>query len=224
LHFVQLLSSASLSTVFLFFMIYVSGHPLLLLPMTMANAVVIMVAQPLWVRLSAAFGARAVYLFSLCGWSAVTLSWMLVVRDSTPLVAVPWLGTLTLQDIGVVARYMLAGFFNSGMTLLSTTMLTDTIDYARQRDGTTQEGRFVGAWSALERLALAAGPLWIGPFLQAFDFHHASGGAIAQSDVAIVGIRLAAAGIPAVLCLCTIPLVMRYPLGRRGSSDRRAHA
>jgi Na+/melibiose symporter-like transporter len=103
-------------------------------------------------------------------------------------------------------------------------MLTDTIDYARQRNGTTQEGQFVGAWSALERLALAAGPLWIGPFLQAFDFHHASGGAIAQSNMAILGIRFAAAGIPAVLCLCTIPLVLRYPLGRGSPSIRRAHA
>jgi GPH family glycoside/pentoside/hexuronide:cation symporter len=213
LHFIQLLSSASTSTAFLFFMIYVSGHPLLLLPMTMLNAVVIISTQPLWVRLSGRLGAKPAYLIAVCSWSAVSLTWMLVKRDSVALLSIPWLGSLTVQDVEVLARYMLVGVFNSGMTLLSVTMLTDTIDYARRRSGVTREGAFVGAWSALEKVALAAGPLWIGPFLQAFGFRHASGEVIAQSATAILGIRLAAAGIPAVLCLLTIPLILRYPLG-----------
>jgi GPH family glycoside/pentoside/hexuronide:cation symporter len=225
LHFVQLLSAASLSTAFLFFMIYVSGHPLLLLPMTMANAVVIILVQPLWVRLSSTLGTRSAYLIALCGWSAVSVSWMLVVRESAPLLSVPWLGPLTGQDIGVLCRYMLAGLFNSGLTLLSVAMLTDTMDYARRRSGVNRDGAFAGAWSALEKLALAAGPLWVGPFLQAFGFHPASAQVVAQSDQAILGIRLAAAGIPAALCLFTIPLVLRYPLGReRSSRDCGAHA
>ena len=61
----------------------------------------------------------------------------------------------------------------------------------------------------------------MGPFLQWLDFTssgagHGGGHLVPQSDTALLAIRLAAAGIPALLCLATIPLVMRYPLAEAG--------
>jgi len=210
-HFIQLLAGASQTTVFLFFMIYIGGHPLLLLPMTMINSSLVILAQPFWVRLSLRLGKKQVYLGALICWSMVCASWFFVHRDGVALFTVPGIGPLTMQDLGVIGRYVLSGFFNGAVTLLSISMMTDTVEHDRKITGVGQEGVFSGAWSALEKTAVAMGPLWVGAFLEIFGFQHATTGFAAQSDSALLGIGLSVAIIPALLNLLTIPLVLRYP-------------
>ena len=210
-HFIQLLAGASQSTVFLFAMIYMSGHPALLLLMTMANSSCVILVQYFWVRMSIRFSKKKVYLFAIIAWSIVCFSWFFVHTGSAAAFAVPGFGMLTVQDVGVVARYVLSGALNGGITLMSLSMLTDTVEHDRKLTGVGHEGVYSGAWSALEKIAFASGPLWVGPFLQAFGFVHSTTGAAAQSLSAIHGVGLAVAVIPAVLVFLTVPLALRYP-------------
>jgi GPH family glycoside/pentoside/hexuronide:cation symporter len=193
--------------------------------MTMLAVVVIIAAQPVWIGLSRRMGPKRAYILAVSGWSVVSMSWMLVRPDTVDVIDLPLIGALTAQELGVLGRHVLIAGFNTGMTLLSLSMLTDTVEHDREVTGEAREGAYVGAWSAFEKIALAAGPLWVGPFLQAFDFAAGAGGhggaLVPQSATALWAIRLAAAGIPALICLCTSPLVLRYPLDRRGEGGPR---
>jgi GPH family glycoside/pentoside/hexuronide:cation symporter len=218
-HFIQVLAAASNSTAFLFYMIYVIGRPLVLLPMTIAGALMIIAAQPFWVWLAKKTGSRNAYTVALVGWASVCLSWSFAWRSGGVLVTIPLIGDLGWQDVALILRYLLAGLFNSGVTLLSVVMLTDTMAFDRERSGAPREGAFGGAWSALEKIALASGPLWVGPFLLLFHFRHGVGANIVQGPDAIWGIKLAASVLPAALCLLTLPLIALYSIGSQPLID-----
>jgi GPH family glycoside/pentoside/hexuronide:cation symporter len=91
-------------------------------------------------------------------------------------------------------------------------MLTDTIEYQRRTTGIAREGVFSGVWSAAEKLAFAMGPLIAGLVMSWYGYQSSQTGAVAQSDDAVVGIKLLYSLIPATMQLISLLIFSRYRL------------
>ncbi|MFZ5615722.1 MAG: MFS transporter [Pseudomonadota bacterium] len=101
---------------------------------------------------------------------------------------------------------LVAGFGFGGLQLLPFAMLTDVIHDAREQ-GEDAAGSFTGVWTAVEKGALAVGPLIVSLFLSLGDF---VSGAPDQPETAMLGIRMALAAAPALLIVASFPAIMRY--------------
>lgn len=105
---------------------------------------------------------------------------------------------------GVVWLTALVGVGFGGLQLLPFAMLTDVIHAARLR-GRDLAGLLTGAWTAVEKGALALGPAILGTLLSLGGF--VSGLAV-QHEGAALAIRAGLAGLPALLVLASVPVLL----------------
>ncbi|MCC2976535.1 MFS transporter [Sphingomonas sp. PL-96] len=210
--FIQNIGQAASYTVIGFIFLYALDAiwliPLFVLSMSLGS----ILSQPFWLSLSRRFGKERCYVAGSIGWAAVTATWFYLRPGNDVLVTLPLVGPLATQHVLVLVRGVFIGVVNSGFVLLALSMLTDTVDYQRQRFGVAHEGVFSGLFSAAEKLAFALGPLVGGIVLSLFGFHSSTGGAVAQSPQAITGILLLYSFIPAGAQLASLLLFSRYRL------------
>jgi GPH family glycoside/pentoside/hexuronide:cation symporter len=214
--FIQSVSQACSYTVIGFFYLYVLKNVSIILTFVLVMCSASLVAQPMWISLSRRFGKERCFVAASLGFVAITLTWFLVRPGDDVLVRLPLAGALSTQDVLVLGRAIVIGLLNSGFTLLTLSMLTDTIDLQRQRHGFAQEGVFSGLFSALEKLAFATGPLIAGVVLSASGFLSSTGGAVSQPHKAVIGIQLIYSLIPAGILLSSLAVFSQYRVREKG--------
>lgn len=210
--FIQSIGQASGYTVIGFIYLYALKAiwiiPLFVLLMSIAG----ISAQPMWLALSRRHGKARCYVIASLIWTAVTATWFFIHPADDEIVTIAGVGALGTQHLLVLARGIVIGVVNSGFIMLSLSMLTDTIDYERQRGGAANEGVFSGIFTAAEKLAFALGPLVAGVVMSAFGFISSTGGAAQQTPTAITGIILLYSVIPVATQLVSLAIFSRYRL------------
>ena len=211
-HFMTMLGSASGATAFVLFITYMTGRPDLFLYMSIVNAIMIVAAQPVWLWISDRLGKRRALMIAMVAVTLIQGSYALV-RPGAPIVAtLPFFGAASWEDIGLLARHMAIGLTMSGVTLLGLALLTDMLEIHRRETGDSREGAFIGIWSAVEKFGIAAGPLWVGPFLSMMGFSQSTGGAMgAQPPSVLIGLIMAFGFLPALFYAIPIPFIARFP-------------
>jgi len=210
--FIQGIGQASGYTVIGFYYLYALGEVSLIPKFIIVMSVGSMISQPTFFYLSKWFGKERVYWVSSILWTLITITWFFVHSGSPVLFELPLLGAVTEQGGLVLVRGFFLGIVNTGFLLLSFSMLTDTIEYQRRKTGVANEGVFSGLWSAAEKLAFALGPLIAGFVMSLYGFESSNHGAIAQSEDAVVGIKLLYSFIPVTTQVLSLIVFSRYRL------------
>jgi GPH family glycoside/pentoside/hexuronide:cation symporter len=113
----------------------------------------------------------------------------------------------------VVALVVLVGVGYAGMQMFPLAMLPDVIAADEASSGERRAGVFTGVWTAAETLGLAIGPGLLGGLLAVAGYVSSTGDeVVAQSDAAVLAVRLGFSVIPAVLVLGSLPVLARYRL------------
>lgn len=158
---------------------------------------VVIAAQPLWIKLSAAFGRKRVYIAAALGHAVVQAAWG--VMAGAPLGAI----------YGVVVLFAL---FNSGWSLMGYSLLSDVIAKDETERGESRAGVFSALWTGADKIGFAlGGTLLTGLVLSAFGFSSALAvtGA-AQPGSALVGVAMAFSFLPAAFNLAAAALYARF--------------
>lgn len=190
--------------------IFAIGNIALLPGFIIVMSVAGLLSQPFWMATSARYGKLAMFVVATLGWTAVTLSWYLVGSAGTASVEVPLFGVLPMEQVLVLVRGVVIGFFNSGFVLLAISMLTDTINHGRKHEATPADGALAGIFTATEKLAFAVGPAIGGVILSVMGLQSSTNGAAVQSAEAIRGILLLYSLIPGAFALLSLLFLRNY--------------
>ncbi|WP_448585309.1 MFS transporter [Thermaurantiacus sp.] len=191
----QLVGLAAMQASILFFIVQVLGVSEGVVGVYVTLTTVAMLASmPLWVRLGRRFRKRDLFIGACLGYALVKLSFLL---------AAPGEPALLIHMRGIAG-----GLLTGGVLLMGQSILPDAIDWDCQRSGVRREGLYAGAYSLVEKSSMALGPLLVGLILSGFGFDpQAAKAGIAQTNVAVTGVYLGAAVLPALLyALSAIPL------------------
>jgi len=210
--FVQGIGQASSYTVLGFVFFYALGAIWLVPAFIVVMVIGSGLSQPIWLALSRRYGKERCYVGASLAWAAVTVSWFWARPGDDILVTLPVIGPLATQHVLALVRAIIIGPVNAGFLLLGLSLLTDTVDYQRQRFGVAHEGVFSGIFSAAEKLAFAMGPLLAGIVLSICGFKSSTGGAAAQGPRAITGILLLYSLIPATTQVLSLLIFSRFQL------------
>lgn len=202
--FAQYISIAIFSGTKLLFMLNVlkvgyEGIIHLALAQNIAGAI----ATPLFVKLGRRLGKRVTYLISITLLAIAYMSWGLV--EPNP------------SNWEIWWRGALAGVGGTGMTLMSISMLPDTMEYDRRRSGgLRREGIFSSLYAIVEKLGYALGPLIIGAYLSLAGYISTTDGALVQQPFEVIrALYFGAAAIPALLLGISAALIWYYTLDER---------
>ena len=209
-YLVQSVAQASGYAVVGFVFLYAIGDINLLLPFILVMASGSISSQPFWLKLSRRLGKERAFWIACLGWTIVTLTWLWVEPGNDVLTKVVFLGEVSTQDLLVLIRAFIIGVTNSGFSLLSFSMLTDTIEGQRNKDGVVDEGVFSGIFTAVEKLAFALGPLIAGLVLSATGFESSVGGAIEQNSESIRGMVWCYSVVPVIGMLLSLAIFIKY--------------
>lgn len=106
---------------------------------------------------------------------------------------------------------VLIGASFSGVFLLPSAMVPDTVEYDERISGQRREGAIYGAWVFVQQTGMACGTFLVGVYLDAIG--HRSGAALATPEEPLI-IKLGFALVPAALLLAAIFIVRHYQLQR----------
>lgn len=151
-----------------------------------------LVGMPLWVAIDRRVG-------KLVGWAVAVATYALLGLG----LAVSAPGRLPYVA-GVV---VLMGLAYGGTQVFPFALLPDAIAAGRSQSGVEQGGLLAGLLTASEKCGNALGALVAGLVLQVSGFREAGGGAVEQPQSALLGIRLAASVVPALLLLSSLPVI-----------------
>ncbi|WP_165168361.1 glycoside-pentoside-hexuronide (GPH):cation symporter [Rothia uropygialis] len=191
---IVLTSHVSLQTMGIYFARDVMGNAGLFSILTIIQTASIFVAAPFIGRAVARYGKRFVY---LSGAVAFMLGGILVFLCPP---SMPWLACVAFFFLGL------------GIGLLNTLMWAmeaDTVEYGEWKTGRRTEGTTYAVFSFVRKLGQAFGGAAAAGLIGLTGY---VGGAAVQSDHAVLGIRLTAGILPAVLCLIAFFVMLRYPL------------
>ncbi|MFK7888414.1 MAG: MFS transporter [Gammaproteobacteria bacterium] len=209
-YFIQSIAQSCGYAVVGFVFIFAIGDISLLLPFILVMSCGSVLSQPFWLAFSRRFG-KVVALWVAClGWMAVTITWLWVGQSDDVLFHAPLIGDLSTEKSLVLLRAFLIGITNSGFSLLSYSLLTDTINYERQRCGSADEGLFSGIFTAVEKLAFALGPLVTGLVLSVVGFEASVDGVVEQSSAAVFGVVLSYSALPTLFMLLSLLVFTQY--------------
>ncbi|TXS92031.1 MFS transporter [Parahaliea maris] len=208
--FIQSIAQASGYAVVGFVFLYAIADINLLLPFVLVMAVGSVLSQPMWVKLSRRWGKERAFWVACIGWGLVTITWLWIGPGEDVLVTLPLLGELSTQHSLVLVRALIIGCTNSGFSVLTFSLLTDTIELQRRKEGSVDEGLFSGIFSATEKLAFALGPVLAGLVLSAVGFQSSTGGAVPQDQEAIRGMIWLYSTIPAGVLALSLAAFTRY--------------
>lgn len=167
----------------------------------------IVVAVPMWRRLSARITKLRGLVIGIIGEVSTTFLWLAASPDTAYLV--------------VVLRGMLAGIFGSAILLNSQAMWLDTIDYDRRRSGISREGLFTSIYVFVERLGYSVGPLALGALLSAMDFDKTLP-LDQQPASAAVAVYIGIVWLPAIMYSIALLLLSGYAIPDRSGSAAQA--
>ena len=154
--------------------------------------------MPLWLRVSRTLGKRTGLLASSALFAIAAAGLALVPSGGTG-IAVPLV--------------VLVGVGYAGMQMFPLAMLPDVIATDEAASGERRAGVFTGVWTAAETLGLAVGPGLFGGLLAVAGYASSTGGVdVAQSETAVLAVRLGFSVLPAVLVLLSLPVLARYRL------------
>lgn len=167
------------------------------------------IATPIFVKLGRRLGKRVSYLIAISLLAIAYVSWAFV--EPNPAASEIWW------------RGALAGIGGSGMTLMSISMLPDTMEYDRLRSGgLRREGVFSSIYAIFEKLGYALGPLIIGAYLSLAGYIATTDGALVEQPAEVVrALYFGAAAIPAMLLGVSALLIWRYDLDERTLREAR---
>ncbi len=175
------------------------------------NSLVVILVQPLWVRIGRHGNKAKWYAFAACGFGLVCMSWLLVDAETTM--------------TGILVRATLAALFVGGLLLMGQALLPDTIHYDWQCSGQRREGIFAGVYTTVEKLSFALGGACAGFTLHWFGYQSSvAGEQVVQSERAIEGIYLLASGAPTLMMLLSCIPLWLYPLRESDLITEEAHA
>ena len=159
-------------------------------PVVLLSCVGIVVAQPMWVKLSARFGKKRCYVAAAITHALAHLGWAAATCGGLPF---------------LYGFALLLGIGNSGWALLGFSMLADLA-------GEGKAGLYSAVFIALDKIAFAlGGALIIGLILSAFGFDSAaaaSGGP--QPALALTGILIAFSIAPAICNIVSAVIFARW--------------
>ncbi|WP_448584940.1 MFS transporter, partial [Thermaurantiacus sp.] len=145
----QLVGLAAMQASILFFIVQVLGVPEGVVGIYVAITTVAMLSSmPLWVRLGRRFRKRDLFIAACLGYALVKLSFLLAVPGEPALL--------------IHLRGAAGGILTGGVLLMGQSILPDAIDWDCKRSGVRREGLYAGAYSLVEKSAMALGPLLIG--------------------------------------------------------------
>lgn len=211
-HFIHSAAQACSYTVVAFLFIYVVGKIALLLPFVILMSLAAVLFQPLWLMLSRRMGKRTAFIIATLAWCLSMVSWLGVAPGTDVLMTLPFLGALSSQDVLILIRGMAIGITNSGVILLTLSMLTDTINAGANGQEANDEGSLSGIFSSIEKMAFAIGPLMAGFGLSLTGYQSSVSGIIAQSGSAVTGILLIYSLVPTIMGIATLAVFRFYSL------------
>jgi len=154
--------------------------------------------MPLWLRVSRRLGKRTGLLASSTVF-ALAAALLAVVPSGGTGLAIPLV--------------VLVGIGYAGMQMFPLAMLPDVIAADEAASGERRAGVFTGVWTAAETLGLAIGPGVLGGLLALAGYVSSTGEeVVAQSDAAVLAVRLGFSVLPALLVLASLPVLARYRL------------
>lgn len=173
----------------------------------LAASITALVFLPVWLRLTAHFPKRVLYIAAMVIFSAAMFSWSL----SGP----------TESDWLFYIRAMTAGVGSGAITFLSGAMLPEAIEDDRKRSGAYREGTLAGMFIATEKTAFAMSPLAAGFIMSMTGFRSGLGATgLGQTAEATLGVVLTASIVPALAVLIGMLPALGVPQAT-GSDDIR---
>lgn len=129
------------------------------------------------------------------------------------LASLAMIGTFFLPRGPSTAIYVLAviaGIGFAGQWVFPGSMVPDVIELDEAQTGERREGLYFGIWALAGKLTGALGIAISGWALSLFGYVEG----VAQTDTALLGIRLFFGLVPAIILLAATPLLFRYPITR----------
>ncbi len=164
----------------------------------LAQTIMTMVSQPLWRRIARRHGRRATARIASAVLTVAYLSWLApLVMDAK----------VALILIGVIN-----GIGGGGLFFSIQTMLPDTIEYDRRRNGLAREGVFAGLFVMTEKITTALAVSIFGLAVGLLGYQSSSDAATVQPLSAIMGIYALAALAPVALMLVAMAILQTYTL------------
>jgi GPH family glycoside/pentoside/hexuronide:cation symporter len=156
------------------------------------------VSLPLLVWAAARYGKMRVYKWCLILYALSIQPYWFATPDSM------WIVWLIAAAIGL---------FNGGFILMSFSVLTDTINYDRERTGISREGALSSIYSAVDKVGNAVGSAIFLAMLSIIGFVESADGSFPeQTDEVVRGIMFFYIIVPAVLHAGSIFILNRYRL------------
>jgi glycoside/pentoside/hexuronide:cation symporter, GPH family len=157
-----------------------------------------LVTMPLWVKVGRRFGKLKGYIICTVIFSLGGFSLMLASPESL------WLVYLIFFIMG-------AGY--AGTQLFPYSMLPDTISADTLKTGLRRAGAYTGVWTAADKAGFAVGPAVFAAILAVTGFMETEGGIlIEQPALALTGVRIGFALIPALLMAVSLLFLRHYRL------------
>jgi len=155
---------------------------------------------PLWnFLISRKIGKRNAFRISAIGLGLVFLSWLLA-GPAEPVSA-------------LYARFAILGVFSAGIMISGSAMLPDIMEYDRRNTGINQEGLYAAAFSVVEKVANALGPMIVGVLLGLTGFIESRDGVVLDQPAAAVGaIRFGVSVLPCMLAFAAAWLIGHYDI------------
>jgi glycoside/pentoside/hexuronide:cation symporter, GPH family len=167
------------------------------------------IGQPFWLRMARRHGKRGTYVAGGLYTALTWLAWLPLGPGSAP--------------AAIVVVGLLAGLGNGGIVMISQSMLPDTIEYQYRTNGLRIEGSFAGVYIMVEKLGQAIGVSLTGLILGAFGYIEAHAGArVVQPPSAVLGITLVYSVFSTLFLLCSVAIILAYPLDERTMTLRGA--
>lgn len=156
-----------------------------------------LVTMPFWNWFGHRFGKRTGFLVCVTIFAVGALSLVTASADRAVL---------------VYLQVAVMGTGYAGTQMFPFAMLPDVIAADAAVHGEQRAGAFTGIWTAGEKAGLAVGPAIYALILAVTGFVESEAGqTVAQTDLALTGIVVGFAVVPALLMLATIPMLRRYP-------------
>lgn len=156
-----------------------------------------LVTMPFWNWVGHRFGKRAGFIACVTIFAVGALTLVTAAPDRA------WLVHLQVAVMG--SAY-------AGTQMFPYAMLPDVIAADAEVTGRQRAGAFTGIWTAGEKAGLAVGPAIYAMVLAVTGFVESEADqTVPQTDLALAGIVIGFAVLPALLMLATIPMLRRYP-------------
>jgi Na+/melibiose symporter-like transporter len=104
-----------------------------------------------------------------------------------------------------------AGAIDAGTQLMPNSMVPDTVEVDEARTGERREGALFGAWGFCRKLGMTLGAFLVSLALAAVGFQQGVP-PTAQTEDAVLGIRLIYAALPCFLWLLAMAVLTRFDL------------